>query len=227
MTCETDKKKETDKKETNTIELSPQNGFNKILQSLPLRKTPLIDTTNFDNALDLKEFNSKEIVALQLSDVYPNIGKNNYDFKFSPLYKLALSNNFHTIVLTVFKGDNELETLLITYNLKERLINHKIIAYDEIAEGWSRKHSKINNNNNITIIDKFYGEPKQIDTTKFHINNYGEINQIKTKYSSKLRTNQPIKLNQIYTDTIVFSSYDDIRKHREFFNQIFLIVYLI
>jgi len=52
------------------------------------------------------------------------------------------------------------------------------------------KKDSIPNNNSITVEGSSFDE-------------------IKTKFSSNLRPNKPILLNQIYTDTIEFSSYDD------------------
>lgn len=222
-TCNSNVKKEQDEKEipvkkiksilkneTETVKTKDnfQKEFKNIWQSLPLQNIPVIDTTNFDNIKKGKELNTEEIVLLELNKIYPNIGKEGYDFRIQPSYKLKFSTNFYTIVFTVFKGDHELESVLINYNLRENLITHKVIAYDEIAEGWSRKHSKIEHNS-ITIIDEFYGDQKQIDMTKFHINRNGDINKIKTTFSSHLRPNKPIFLNQIYTDTIKFSNYND------------------
>lgn len=222
-TCNSNVKKEQDEKEIPVKKIKPilknetetvktkdnfQKEFKNIWQSLPLQNIPVIDTTNFDNIKKGKELNTEEIVLLELNKIYPNIGKEGYDFRIQPSYKIKLSTNFYTIILTVFKGDHELESVLINYNLQAKLITHKTIAYDEIAEGWSRKHSKIEHNS-ITIIDEFYGDQKQIDTIKFQINRNGDINKIKTRFSSKLRPNKPIFLNQIYTDTIKFLNYND------------------
>jgi hypothetical protein len=188
--------------------INAPNTFDGILKSLPLKRTPIIDITNFDNIKEVKEFNPEEIKLLQLSEIYLNIEKEGYSYKFLPSYRLELSDDFYTIIITVFKGDHELETILINYNLDEKLTAHNIIAYDEIAEGWSRKHSKIEKSS-ITIIDEFYGDEVQIDTSKFHINTIGEINQIKTTFTSKIRPDKAIKLNTTYTDTIAFSTYNN------------------
>lgn len=182
--------------------------FDQVWQRLPYRNAPLIDSTNFDNIKKVKEFNTEEIIILQLSEIYPNSKKEKTGYKFQPAYKLKKSDNFYTLVLNVFKGDHELESVLINYDLEKKLIAYKIIAYDEIAEGWSRKFSKIEKSS-ITIIDEFYSDTKQVDTTKFHINRFGYLNPINTKFTSDIRPNKPILLNKIYTDTIQFSAYND------------------
>ena len=188
-----------------------ENGlsFNKILKELRTKTVPLIAATNFDTFIEeIKIYNKEEVEALQLEILYPNYYKSGYNYRAMPNYKMDLSKYFNSIVVSVFKGDNEMESILINYDLKGKIIDSKVISYDEIAEGMSRIHSEINNNV-ITIMNEFYGDHKQIDTTKFHINKNGDINQIKTKFSSKLRPNKSIVLNKIYTDTIQFLNYND------------------
>ncbi len=193
--------------------------FSQIWKSLPLKNLPVLDTTNFDNIKEINEFNAEEIKILQLDKMYPDIGKDGHTYIFMPSYKLALSDEFYTIILNVYKGDHELESILINYDLDHTLsqyynqkgvltTNSLVIAYDEIAEGWSRKHAKIEQQS-VTIIDEFYGDPIQIDTTKFQITRSGEIHQIKTNFSSNIRPGEAITRDKTYTDTIVFSAYND------------------
>lgn len=207
ISCNSKAKKEENKTIFLKTESISHNTLNEIWKTLPLKKSPIIDSTNFDNIIKLKEFNKEEIKLLKLKKVYPEIEKENSPFKIYPSYKLELSDQYYTLIINIYKGEHELETLLVNYSKDEKIINYKVISYDEIAEGWSRKHSKINSNV-ITVIDEFYGNNKQNDTTKFHINRNGEINQIKTKFSSKLRPNKNIILNKVYTDTIEFKKYN-------------------
>ena len=193
----------------NNIRTVEHSSFDELINAMITKTVPLIDTTNFDTFIEERKiYNKGEILILQLEKIYPNYYKEGYNYRATPNYKMELSKKFHSVVVAIYKGDHEMESILINYDLKGNIIDSKVISYDEIAEGWSRIHSKIKHNS-IIIIDEFYGEPKQIDTTKFHINENGEINQIKTKFSSNLRPNKPILLNQIYTDTIEFSSYND------------------
>ncbi len=142
------------------------------------------------------------------NDYYTNIGKEGHSYKVRSAYKLDLSDEFYTIVLNVFKGDYELETVLINYSLEAELTAYKVIAYDEMAEGWARKYTDLDNSI-ITVIGAIYGEDTQLDTAKFYISGIGKINPIKTEFSSDLRPGKVIILNQIYTDTIEFLSYND------------------
>jgi hypothetical protein len=183
--------------------------LSEIWQNLPLKQLPVNDANSFDNIKVNKEFNAQQLKSLQIDAIYPNFYEENSHFKISPSYKIQLSEEFYTIVINVFKGEHELETILINYDSSnESLIAFKRIAYDEIAEGQSRKYATIEKTN-ITIIDEFYGDTKQVKTTKFHINKNGEFNPIKTEFTSELKENKPVLLNKIYIDTIQFSSYDD------------------
>jgi len=190
-----------------TVNQDSKNEFKAIWQNLPLKQTPVVNTTNFDENTNAESFNAEKIKALQLNEIYPNIFNEDHSFIIIPSYKLELSNNFYTIVLNVFKGSFELEAVLINYNLDEELIDYKIIAYDEIADGWAQTKS-ITDPISITTIATHYEDDK-MDTIKFHINKDGYLNKIKTAFSSQLRPNQAIALNNIYTDTIEFSSYND------------------
>ena len=188
--------------------ISP-NKLSEIWQSLPLKQLQIIDTTSFDNINDNKVFNAEQLKSLQIEAIYPNFFEENTHFKVSPSYKINLSKEFYTIVINVFKGEHELETVLINYDSSnENLIDFKIIAYDEIAESISKKKSKIEKES-ITISDEFYLEETKIEVSKFHINKNGELNPIKTEFTSVIRPKKDILLNKVYVDTIQFSSYND------------------
>ena len=188
--------------------ISP-NKLSEIWQSLPLKQLPIIDATSFDNINDNKVYNAEQLKSLQIEAIYPNFYEENTHFKVSPSYKINLSKEFYTIVINVFKGEHELETVLINYDSSnENLIDFKIIAYDEIAESISKKKSKIEKES-ITISDEFYLEETKIEISKFHINRNGELNPIKTEFTSDIRPKKDILLNKVYVDTIQFLSYND------------------
>lgn len=56
---------------------------------------------------------------------------------------MFFSKNFYSVVLTVKKGENEIETSLVNYDLEGNIIDLLIVAYDEIAESFFKKQSKI------------------------------------------------------------------------------------
>jgi hypothetical protein len=209
IACNFKVENKNEKLEELTENINSPDKLSEIWQSLPLKQLPIIDSTSFDIVKVNKEFNAEQLKSLQIEAIYPNFHKEKSLFKISPSYKINLSKEFYTIVINVFKGDDELETILINYDTSnENLIDFKIIAYDEIAEGWSRKFSEIDKIS-ITINDEFYGDTKQVQTTKFHINRIGEFNPIKMELTSDLRPKKAILLNRVYVDTIQFSYYND------------------
>lgn len=179
-----------------------------IWNKFPLKKTPLIDTTNFDNLSKKNLLTQNEISKLQLKKIYPNIKKEGSSYSFIPGYSLKTNNNFKTIIIHVFKGEDKLETILTTYQLDNKLINYKLISYDEMEESWARVSSTIRNNC-ITTINPLYTELPVIDTILHHINRLGYINKVNTNFKNNIRPNKSIKLNKVYTDTIQFIGYND------------------
>lgn len=188
--------------------LSPYKSNINIWDKFPLRRASLVDSTNFDNLTKKNLLSSNEIKTLQLKKIYPDLGEENYSYAFSPSYSLKIGDFFKTIVVNAFKGEHELEAVLINYDEENKLIAHKVISYDEIAEGWSRISSTIKNDC-ITTIDELYTDIPQIDTVLYHINRFGSINKVKTRFKSSFRPSLSVKINQVYTDTIQFLRYND------------------
>jgi len=178
-----------------------------IWKKFPLRKKPIVDTTNFDNLSKKDLLSTKDIGILQLKKIYPDLDKENYSYTFMPSYSIKFADFFKTIVINVESG-SELEAVLINYNDKDELISHKVISYDEIAEGWSRKSSTIKNDC-ITTIDALYTDEPKIDTILYHINRFGYINKVKTKFKSSFYPNKNIKIGKVYKDTMQFLRYND------------------
>ena len=85
------------------------------------------------------------------------------------------------IVFIIFKGENELESTLVNYKPDGTLIDHKVIAYDEIAEGWSQKKSTIQKDF-ITITNILWVDEKQETTTMCGILPEGKIVELSNNY---------------------------------------------
>ena len=183
-------------------------SFKDVINNTKTKTAPLTEATNFDSFIEEGDYNKVEEQTLKLIEIYPDFYKEGYNYKAIASYKVNNSSDFYTVVITILKGDNEMESVLINYDLNGGIIDFKVISYDEIAESVESKYSRIKNNI-ITIIDELSLEEIVVDTTKFHINKNGEINQIKTKFSSNLKPEKLILLNHIYTDTIEFSTYND------------------
>lgn len=121
-------------------------AFDKILKNIKIKNVPIVDSTNFDNFKTKNFLSPDEIETLQLEKIYPEFYKTGYNYKTAISYRIGFYDQFYTLVLAIYKGEHELESTLINYSLQGDLIDFKVIAYDEIAEGWSRIESKIDKN---------------------------------------------------------------------------------
>jgi len=184
---------------------SNDNLFEKLVNQLPLRQIPCIDTTNFDNFSQSNKYSPKEIEILSIKTIYP---KSYSEYKIFPSYRLNLSEDFKTIVITTFKGDHEMESTLINYETDGKIIDFKNISYDEIAEGWSRIESEISKKL-IVITDILWLDEKQVKIERISINRMGEFKLIPSEFKSNIRPQEEIILQKLYIDTIQFISYND------------------
>lgn len=158
--------------------------FDEIFATTLFKKLPYIETTNFDSFIDPDDYQEFDPSNLKLDKIYPNFDKENY--KAIAKYKVALNtHNFHSIVVTIKKGEHEMETVLINYDLKGNIIESKVVAYDEIAESLSRIESRISENR-LTVNHIFWGEEKQVEQIHYEITNDGRIDKIDSQnlYSS-------------------------------------------
>ena len=118
-------------------------NFKEVLQKLKLKSVPVVDSTSFDSFIDEDYYKTINTEALKLAKVYKNWNNPNYNYQVIDAYRLDLSEDFYTVVVTVLQGDNQLESLLINYDLNGGVITSEIVAYDEKAQGWTRFQSKI------------------------------------------------------------------------------------
>jgi len=152
--------------------------FNKIISQIATKRIPLIDDTNFDNFIERDFYDAKTRETLQLKKIYPNFDKEGYGYKTMPSYKIKISNAFHSIILTTFKGDHEMESVLINYDLNGNIIDYRVIAYDEIAESASRTESKIEKSK-LTISDIIWFDEKKEEITEYIIEENGKVEKSK------------------------------------------------
>lgn len=154
--------------------------FHSIIKNLSIRKTPIADSTTFDSYKDdFKIYTKEEVAALQLEKIYPNFYKEGYNYKATPSYKLEFSKEFYSAVIVIFKGENEMESQLINYDINGNIIDTKVIAYDEIAEGAFQRNSKIKKNIiTITYIDWMDERKETIEI--FEITENGNIKPVVT-----------------------------------------------
>ncbi|WP_298545020.1 hypothetical protein [uncultured Aquimarina sp.] len=179
-------------------------GFHRIINKIRIKSLPLKETTNFDDFIEEGDYKKVDEKGLKLEEVYPDFYKEGYNYRGIGSYRLAFSQKFHTAVVIVLKGDNEMESVLVNYNLNGDIIDSKVIAYDEIAEGQSRIESKIEEDK-LTINNILWIDEKQETTEMFEILDNGKIKLITTNNSLIDEVIQQLGLNKqtIKTDLVV------------------------
>ncbi|WP_431166291.1 hypothetical protein [Tenacibaculum halocynthiae] len=149
-------------------------NFNKVINEIRVRALPLVDNTNFDSFIEEGDYNEVNIKALKLEEVYPKLNKEGFNYRAIASCKVKISEAFHSVIVTIKKGDNEMESRLINYDFEGNIIDSKVISYDEIAEGQSKIESKIEKNK-LTIHNILWIDEKKIETTFFEIKSNGKI----------------------------------------------------
>ncbi|MDR2474399.1 MAG: hypothetical protein LBD45_00940 [Bacteroidales bacterium] len=102
------------------------------IDKLQIKDLPLIDSTSFDNYGFANKLNQTQIQALKLNGRFNDVS----DFYLN--YRINLSENVISLVISYQKGEYELFTVLINYDDDYNIIDTLDIAYDEIAESLSR-----------------------------------------------------------------------------------------
>ncbi|WP_299322229.1 hypothetical protein [uncultured Maribacter sp.] len=96
-------------------------------------------------------------------------------------YRIALSRNFITLVVTTFIGNNEMESRLINYDLDGNLIANLKISYDKIGKDKSKRTSSLKGNI-ITIIDSTYHDSVSKISSTYQIMQDGKIIKTTDEY---------------------------------------------
>lgn len=168
--------------------------FDAVLALTKAKQLPLIDTTNFDLFIDEDDQNNIESESLSIEKIYPDFYAEGSKYQSMASYRLELSPNFHTVVVTFKKGDLEMESTLINYNLEGNIIDHQLIAYDEIAEGMTRVASRISENK-ITTNRTFWTEKKEIGQEEYSVQSDGRIEATDSKILSETIPEYPLILS--------------------------------
>ncbi len=106
-----------------------------ITESVP----PILIDTSFDNFTDSDYLSSAQIELLNLRVLDEGPGT-----RFSVGGKINLSDTFQTYIINFLPNEHELFTALVNYDPDFLMIDFQIVAYDDIAEGFSRVYSNIN-----------------------------------------------------------------------------------
>lgn len=117
--------------------------FREELQKLKLKNIPLVDSTSFNSFKDESDYQNINAEALKLFEVYNDWNNPESNYLAISAYRLNLSKDFYTIVVTFLQNDEVMESRLINYDLYGNFITSAIVAYDEIAERWARMKATI------------------------------------------------------------------------------------
>jgi len=156
---------------------SVENGFFDMLDSAKKKKLPQLEKTNFDSFTDKKDYKQIDVKALKLDRLYPEINFEDANFKAIDLYTLPIRESFHSVVVTLLKGENEMESILINYNADGNIIDHELVAYDEIAESMSKVVSRISESM-LTVNRIFWGNTKEVEQIEYEIRWDGTIEKV-------------------------------------------------
>ena len=139
----------------------------KLNTALP-KEISFVDSTNFDNYRPENPLAKDQVNAYQLDKL--NFPAENYFLR----KEIDFSNSFKTKIFTGIT-EMEMKTFLVTYDSTGKLIDHLLIAYDEIAESAFRTITRIDEN--VIHIDEYNymdgNHPKQ--TISYVLNSKGEF----------------------------------------------------
>lgn len=164
-------------------------SFSELINTIPTKELPLIDTTNFDDFIEAEDFKNIDPMTLKLVSIYPDFEK--HGFNAIAAYKIELSDDYYTLVITIKKGDNEMESRLVNYTLSGDIIDHKIVAYDEIAESMFRTESKLSHNEIVVNKTEWLEDPI-IKQFTYQIVEDGTINEIDSRVLNDELSNLPV-----------------------------------
>lgn len=140
-----------------------------LLATVPFKKVPVVDSTNFDNFNGKDPLSEKLVSQLQLKSLDPNVKH------FYAGYRISFTTAVDLMAVTA-PAENEMKTFLVSYAKDDyKVIDKVVIAYDEIAESAFSSIGKVSKNE-ITVTNYNYmtDEPV-IETLKYRIEQSGKF----------------------------------------------------
>jgi len=163
-------------------------SFITVIKSIKEKHLPVIDTTGFDSFIDEDDVKYVDVKGLQLDKIYPEFNNEGFNIWAMNCYKVALSENFHSVVISIKIDNEEMKTILVNYDFEGNIIDFKVISYDEIAEGFSRFTSKINKYI-LTLNHIIWAEKQEIEKEFYKIELNGKIKLIdSTNINTQIET---------------------------------------
>lgn len=148
--------------------------FLEFIKDLEVKKNPFQENLNFEDFDKYKNFTENEVKVLSLNRINENL--------ISPKirYRINLSNNFYSIVISYLKNEQELNTEIINYTKEGKLIDHFLIGYDEIAESLLYTNSDIYKDKLVINNSQYFeeGDEAIVNTNEVKINTDGTFTLI-------------------------------------------------
>ncbi|MEZ4778742.1 MAG: hypothetical protein R2786_05095 [Flavobacteriaceae bacterium] len=153
--------------------------FKEAFFKLPSKLVPFEEASTFNSFMDKDGFESIDAEAFSLPKIYENWYREDYDFQAISGYRLQLSEDFYTAVLTVIINNNTMQSILINYNNLGVPIDSELVAYDEKGEDGITNFSKIEKHK----ITYFYTVATEESfpyksTALIKIDSYGEMEEM-------------------------------------------------
>ncbi|MFI1770329.1 hypothetical protein [Thalassobellus citreus] len=117
--------------------------FKEEFLKLKLKSVPLLESTSFDNLTDKGDYQKINTEELKLAKVYKNWNTLKSNYSIIDAYRLKLSKDFYTVVITAIRSDKEIESRLINYDLEGHVIASEMVAYNAKIQNWTSTKSKI------------------------------------------------------------------------------------
>jgi hypothetical protein len=142
-----------------------------LFASVPFKKLPVVDTTNFDNFSGEHKLSKDLISKLHLK----NLGA---DYEtLHTRYRLALSMDIDLVVITV-TSETEMKTYLVSHTKQDyKVIDKVLISYDEIAESMSRTEGRISADEIVVTSYSYWGEEPSTEIKRYRIEKTGNFIQ--------------------------------------------------
>ena len=148
-----------------------------------------VENTNFDSFIDEDDIKTIDSEALGLPTIYENWHLEEYHYQAVSGYRLVLSEDFYTAVLTIIVNKETLQSMLVNYTKEGTPIDSEMVGYDEKEQEWTQYN---------TIIKKH-----KIEYT-YHVANeenlpFKNTNIVKIKSNGEM---EEMNLDEIYFDLV-------------------------
>lgn len=151
-------------------------SFNNAIKGMKERSLPIIQNIIFDNFIDEDDVRPIDARSLKIETIYPDLYQEESRYRALDTYRVTLSQDFHTIVVTYQLGHDKVESTLINYDLKGNIIDYQIIAYHECSQNLNKITSRISEHG-ITTHHHSFGLTKELEVQHYMVNIDGNLDK--------------------------------------------------